>query len=123
MQNPSVSERDLKMRTQQFALDVIQFVEKLPASETCRIIGRQLLRSGTSVGANYRAASRAKSKADFIAKMGIVVEEADESAYWIELLAAAHKIKPEFSAALLREANELVAIAIASINTARKNSG
>ena len=79
--------------------------------------------SAMPVGANYRAASRAKSKADFIAKMGIVVEEADESAYWIELLAAAHKIKPEFSAALLREANELVAIAIASINTARKNSG
>ncbi|HEX3719144.1 MAG TPA: four helix bundle protein [Verrucomicrobiae bacterium] len=116
-------ERDLKVRTQQFALNVIQFVEKLPASETCRIIGRQLLRSGTSVGANYRAASRSRSKADFIAKMGIVVEEADESAYWIELLAATHKIKPELSAELLREANELVAIAVASINTARRNSG
>jgi len=122
MQNPLVQERDLKKRTQQFALDVIQFVEKLPASETCRTLGRQLLRSGTSVGANYRAAARARSKADFLSKMGIVVEEADESAFWIELLTAAGKTKPESSAELLRESNELVAITVASINTARKNS-
>ena len=117
-----MQERDLKKRTQQFALDVIQFVEKLPMSETCKTLGRQLLRSGTSVGANYRAAARARSKPDFIAKMGIVVEEADESAYWIELLAAARKITIEQSNALLREAHELTAIAVASINTARKNS-
>jgi|SRR5579872_2941824 len=117
-------DRDLKKRTQQFALDVIQFVEKLPATETCRTLGRQLLRCGTSVGANYRAAARAKSKADFIAKMGIVVEEADESAYWMELLAAAQKTTPDATAALLLEANELVlvAIGVASINTARRNS-
>jgi four helix bundle protein len=122
MQNLSMQERELKKWTQQFALAVIQFVERLPTTETCKILGRQLLRSGTSVGANYRAASRARSKADFIAKMGIVLEEADESAYWIELLTAARKINAECSDALLREANELVAIAVASINTARKNS-
>jgi four helix bundle protein len=123
MQNFPMERQNLKDRTQKSALDVIQFVEKLPAPETCRTLGRQLLRSATSVGANYRAASRARSKADFIAKMGIVVEEADESAYWIELLTASRKTKPEYSSALLREANELVAIAVASINTARKNSG
>ena len=119
---PVVKHQNLKDRTQQFALDVIRFVESLPASETCRVLGRQLLRSATSVGANYRAVCRARSKNDFIAKMGIVLEEADESAYWIELLIASNKARPNQSAELLREANELVAIATASIKTARCNA-
>src|SRR5277367_959549 len=101
--------QNLQDRTRQFALDVIRFVECLPATETCKTLGRQLLRSGTAVGANYRAVCRARSKADFISKMGVVVEEADESAFWLELLTDAHKTTPRQSDALLREANELVA--------------
>jgi len=112
---------DLLDRTRKFALAIIKFCEGLPKDETSRVLGRQLLRSGTSVGANYRAAHRAKSKPDFISKMGTVVEEADESAYWIELLQDAGKINTSESGALHGEASELVAIAIASINTARRN--
>jgi four helix bundle protein len=114
--------QNLQDRTRRFALDVIHFVESLPATETCKILGRQLLRSGTSVGANYRAACRARSKAEFISKIGVVLEEADESAFWLELLIDAKKSMPEKAGTLLCEANELVAIAISSINTARRNS-
>ncbi len=110
-------------RTKQFALATIKLCEGLPKDETSRILARQLLRSGTSVGANYRAVRRAKSKADFISKMGTVLEEADESAYWIELLSDAGKVASAQSAPLHREANELVAIAVSSLNTARRNSG
>lgn len=111
---------DLKERTKRFALDVIAFIEALPRDdETARILGRQLLRAGTSVGGNYRSAKRARSNADFIAKMGLVEEEADESGYWLELLTESRKVAPTDSAALLQESCELVAIAIASINTAR----
>ena len=113
---------NLRDRTKTFALHIIRFCEKLPNDETCRVLRRQLLRSGTSVGANYRAACRAKSKLDFIAKLGIVSEEADESAFWIELLQEAGKIGPADSKAILAEPNELVAIAVSSINTARKSS-
>ena len=117
-------QNDLSERTKQFALDVIVFVEALPKDDTARILGRQLLRAGTSVGANYRAARRARSNADFIAKMGLVEEEADESGYWLELLTASKKVCTAQSAALLGESNELVAIAVASINIARnKPSG
>ena len=117
-----VKHQNLQDRTRRFALNVIQFVEGLPASETCKILGRQLLRSGTSVGANYRATCRARSKADFVSKMGVVLEEADESAFWLELLMDAKKTTSDKAGALLREANELVAIAVSSINTARRNS-
>jgi four helix bundle protein len=109
-------------RTKKFALATIKFCEGLPKDETSKVLSRQLLRSGTSVGANYRAAHRAKSKADFISKMGTVLEEADESAYWIELLSDAGKSNANCSAPLHREADELVAIAVSSINTARRNS-
>src|SRR6266404_2944219 len=113
---------DLLDRTKKFALSAIKFCESLPKDETSRILGRQLLRSGTSVGANYRAAHRAKSKADFISKMGTVLEEADQSGYWIELLSNAGKVDSVTSVALRQEADELVAIAVSSINTARRNS-
>ena len=82
-----------------------------------------MLRAGTSVGANYRAACRAKSKPAFISKMGDVLEEADESGYWIELLSASGKVDDNMAAPVLNEANELVAISISSINTAKRNSG
>ena len=110
---------DLKQRTRRFALEVIAFVEALPKDESSRVLSRQLLRSGTSVGANYRSAKRARSNADFIARMGIVEEEADESDCWLELLTESGKVSIAKSAALLKEAGELVAIAVASINTAR----
>ena len=118
-----MNNENLKKRTKKFALDVIKFFESLPKSETCRILGRQLLRAGTSVGANYRAACRAKSTADFISKMGTVEEEGDESAYWIELLVENGKVSETKAGTLLKEANELVAITVASINTARKSGG
>ena len=81
-----MNREEMKRRTKQFALRVIRLVESLPRGRTADVIGKQLLRSGTSVGANYRSACRAKSPADFISKMGIVEEEADESLYWMELL-------------------------------------
>jgi four helix bundle protein len=114
--------QNLQDRTRKFALSVIQFTEQLQRDDTSRTLGRQLLRSGTSVGANYRSACRSKSKADFISKMSTVLEEADESAFWIELLVDAAKATPEVAHALLTEANELVAITASSVNTAKRNS-
>jgi four helix bundle protein len=112
--------KNLQTRTKQFALQVIKFCESLPKDETSRILARQLLRSGTSVAANYRAACRAKSKPAFISKMGDVLEEADESAF--ELLIDSRKANQSAAAPLLKEANELVAISISSINTAKRNT-
>ena len=85
------------------------------------MIRKQLFRSGMSVGANYRAACRGRSKADFIAKLGIVLEEADESLYWLEILTETQIVKPEPVAPLRKEADELAAIFVASLNTARGN--
>ena len=113
--------QNLQDRTRKFALSVIKFAEGLPHDDTSRTLGRQLLRSGTSVGANYRAACRSKSKADFISKMSTVLEEADESAFWIELLVDAAKAETQVAQPLLAEANELVAITAASVNTAKRN--
>ncbi len=114
-----MSPPELRLRTRAFALRVIQLVERLPKTRTVDVIAKQLLRCATSVGANYRAACRAKSPADFIAKMGTVEEEADESAYWMELLAESGLARKEDMAELLNEANQLVAITVASIKTAR----
>jgi four helix bundle protein len=116
-----MSNENLKLRTRQFALRVIKLVENLPHDATSNVLGRQLLRAGTSVGANYRAVCRSKSPADFISKMGTVEEEADESGYWMELLVDAGKINATKASTLLKEANELTAIAVSSINTARKS--
>lgn len=116
-----MGDRDLKDRTRAFALRVIRLTEALPKNRVGEVIGRQLLRSGTSVGANYRAACRAKSNADFIAKLGIVEEEVDESIYWMELLVEAGAMKQERIASLIDEANELLAITVASIKTAKAN--
>jgi four helix bundle protein len=114
---------NLKRRTKKFALNIIGLTESLPKDQTCRILAGQLLRCGTSGGANYRAACRAKSTADFISKFGTVEEEADESGYWLELLVDAGKLNQKPAAALIQEASELTAIAVASINTARKSGG
>ena len=110
---------ELKRRTKAFALRVIRLVESLPKGLTAEIIGRQLLRAGTSVGANYRASCRAKSTPDFISKMGIVEEEADESLFWMELLIEAELVEAAKLEPLMTEANELLAITISSIKTAK----
>jgi four helix bundle protein len=110
---------ELKRRTRQFALDVIRLVELLPRSRTTEVLGKQLLRSGTSVGANYRAACRAKSSADSVSKMGIVEEEADEAIYWMELLVGSGCVGAAGVRALLQEADQLLAITVSSIKTAR----
>jgi len=96
-----MGKEDLRQRTKQFALRVIRLVESLPKGRTAEMIGHQLLRSGTSAGANYRAAFRAKFTADFISKMGTVEEEADELLYWMELLVEAGIVKSELLAALM----------------------
>lgn len=113
---------ELKQRTKRFGLSVIHLVETLPNTTTARTIGHQLLRSGMSVGANYRAACRGKSKADFIAKAGISLEEADESLYWMEVLQEAKILPLERLKELMKEGDELVAILTASIKTARINT-
>ena len=114
-----MNESELKKRTKQFGLRVIRLVESLPSGQTSRTIGNQLLRSGMSVGANYRAACRGRSKADFIAKAGISLEEADECLYWMELLQEAGIVPADRMKELMKEADELVAIFTASIKTAR----
>jgi four helix bundle protein len=102
--------RDLKERTKRFALKIIRLVASLPRAREADIIGRQLLKAGTSVGANYREANRARSKAEFRAKIGIVELEADESLYWLELLKESGIAKGKLLEELLVEADELVAI-------------
>ena len=109
-------------RTKAFALEVIEFWEKLPKDEIGKTLGRQLLRSGTSVAANYRAVCRAKSTPDFLSKFSNVLEEADESAFWIELLIDSGKAARSEAKAIFEEASKLVAICVSSINTTRRNS-
>lgn len=115
-----MDEQELRKRTKKFALDVMCFTESLPRKRMTDVIGKQLLRCGTSVGANYRSACRARSKPDFISKMGIVLEEADEALYWMELLHESKTVSAESVKALAREANELVSIIAASIMTAKR---
>jgi four helix bundle protein len=112
-------QEDLRNRTKRFALRIIRLFQHLPRSTEAQVLGKQLLRSGTSVGANYRAAGRARSKAEFISKIAIVVEEADESVFWLECLVESGIVKEELLKDLLVEANELVAIFAASHRTAR----
>ncbi|MGA9056569.1 MAG: four helix bundle protein [Terriglobia bacterium] len=110
---------DLRDRTKRFALRVLKLCGSLPKTEAARTISRQLLRSGTSVAANYRAAGRARSRAEFVAKMGVVVEEADESVFWLELLVESGMIAKARLHDLVAEANELVSIFVASQKTAK----
>ena len=109
----------LKQRTRAFALRILQLFRSLPKTEEGRIIGRQLLRAGTAVAANYRAVGRARSKAEFISKIGIVVEEADEVVFWLEFIADGELMPASRLADLQKEANELLAIFAASQHTAR----
>lgn len=117
-----MDEQRFRERTKKLALRIIRLVNSLPDSLTGDMIGRQLLRSGTSIGANYRAACRARSIADMIAKLAIVEEEADESLYWMELLIDANVIPAERLADLMQETGEIVAMTVASIKTLRTNN-
>ncbi|MDD4873015.1 MAG: four helix bundle protein [Kiritimatiellae bacterium] len=109
---------NLKDRTKKFGLDVLGLVDKLPNTITGRAIGNQLVRSGTSVGANYRAACRARSRAEFVARIGVVIEEADETAFWLEMISEREIVSSSLLQQLLGEANELVAIMTTSRKTA-----
>ena len=117
-----MTERDLIERTKQFALRVIKLVGALPRTIEGRAIASQLMRSGTSVAANYRAACRARSKAEFIAKVGTVEEEADESAFWLDLIIDAGLLSGDKTRPLLKEASEIVAIMASSKKTATKSA-
>jgi len=110
----------LRARTKDFAIRVIHLFQALPQTKEAQIIGTQLLRCGTSVGANYRSACHARSRADFISKIGVVTEEADESVFWIELLSDLKVMKKERLEDLLQEARELTAIFAASRQTAKR---
>jgi four helix bundle protein len=116
MMNPEI----LKERTKQFGLRILNLYEELSKTSKGKILGNQLLRSGTSVGANYRAACRAKSNPDFVYKIQIVEEEADESAFWLELISESNIIKENRLEDMLKEANELTAIFTASGKTAKQ---
>ncbi|MDY6876076.1 MAG: four helix bundle protein [Chloroflexota bacterium] len=108
-------------RTKSLALRVIKLVEALPKNHTASVIGKQLLRSATSVGANYRAACRARSTADMIAKLKIVEEETDETLYWLELLVEANIMPEDRLGPLMTETDEILAMTVASIKTLRKS--
>ena len=114
-----MDEQEFKRRTQRLALHVIELAEELPKRRTAEVLGRQLVRSATSVGANYRSACRGKSTADVLAKLAIVEEEADETVYWLELLVEARIVAESRVTALLKESNEIVAMTVASIKTLR----
>jgi four helix bundle protein len=112
----------LKARTKKFAIRIVRLAQTLTQTHVARVLGSQMLRSGTSMTANYRAIYRARSRAEFLAKLGIVVEEADETVFWIELLEETDILCAESVAELKKEANELLAIFAASQITARANN-
>ncbi len=118
-----MDEKELKERTKQFALRVMKLVDALPNSISGRAIANQLVRAGTSVGANYRAACRGRSKAEFASKLGTVAEEADECCFWLELIVDGELLPRSKVEILQQEANELTAIFVASIRTAKGKNG
>ena len=109
----------LKLRTKKFAMRVLTLYRALPRTQEARILGTQLLRSSTSIGANYRAACRGRTRAEFVAKLGIVLEEADETVFWLELIQEATIFPEGKMRGLCKEANELVSIFVSSIRTAK----
>ncbi len=113
---------DLKVRTKKFALRIIKLYQSLPKSGEAQVIGRQVLRSGTSVGAQYREACRAKSPADFVNMMGGGLKELDETAYWLDLLVEGEIVPPTKLADLQKETDELIAIFVSSINASKRNN-
>ena len=114
---------EMKLRTKKLALRFIRLVQSLPTNRVADILARQLLRSGTSIGANYRSACRAKSRADFTNKLKIVEEEADESLYWMELLIEAELIKASRLTNLYKDTNEILSMVTAAVRTIRSQDG
>ena len=112
---------EIKYRTKQIGLKVIQLIDGLPNKSSAWVIAKQIVRSSTSIGANYRAACRAKSVPDFINKLKIVEEETDETLYWLELLEESSLVQKASIIDLLKEINEILSIIVASINTAKNN--
>jgi four helix bundle protein len=113
---------ELKQRTKDFAIRVVRLYRSLPHTPDAQTLGKQVLRSGTSVAANYRAVCRARSKAEFISKLGVVLEEADETVFWLELLIETGVLSAERTDDLLNEANELLAVFGASLRTSKQGS-
>ena len=118
----SSPQEELRRRTKVFALRILKLFQSLPTRADAQILGKQLLRSGTSVGANYRAAGKARSQAEFVARIAIALEEADESVFWLELLQEGGIIKAERLKDLIQEANEITAILAASHQTAKSHA-
>jgi four helix bundle protein len=116
-----VTSEQLRDRTKKFAVRIVRLFQALPKSTEAQVMGKQLLRSGTSVAANYRAVCRARSKAEFIARIGVVAEEADESVLWLELLEETQILTSRQLEEISTEARELAAIFSASVKTARNN--
>jgi four helix bundle protein len=114
-----MSPEEFKRRAFEYGVRVVRLVQALPKKDSARDLGRQLLRAGTSVGANYRAAARARSRADFVAKLGIVEEECDESLYWMEVLMELELVNNKRVQPLYAEGSEILAMVVSSINTAR----
>jgi four helix bundle protein len=117
----NMTSEEMKTRTKKFAIQIIKRCRLLPKNREGRLIGDQLFRSGTSVAANYRAACRARSRAEFISKLGIVEEEADERLFWLELIQELKLCQDNLVPSLMKEGNEILSIVVSSINTARKN--
>ena len=115
-----MDEAQMKKRTKKFAKEIIKLCRNLPDNREGRLIGNQIFRSGTSVAANYRAACRARSTADFISKLAIVEEEADETLFWLELIKEMKILDNDFVDSLMKESDEIIAIIVSSIKTARK---
>lgn len=118
-----MEQAELRDRTKQFAKRIINLSRELPDTREARLIGNQIFRSGTSVGANYRAACRGRSRAEFVARLGIVLEEADETLYWLELLSEENMVRHDRLGPLIAEAHELVAIFVATLKTMKRNGG
>lgn len=115
-----MTKEELKIRTKQFALNIIRLIDELPNTKAGNAIGNQLVRSGTSVAANYRSSCRARSNAEFISKIHIVEEECDESLFWLELIKESQLLRKELLFEIMKEADELTAIFTASGRTAKQ---
>ena len=115
-----MNEQQMKTRTKEFAKEIIRLCRKLPDNREGRLIGNQIFRAGTSIAANYRAACRARSMADFISKLAIVEEEADETLFWLEIIKEMKILDDAFIDSLMEENDEIIAITVSSIKTARR---
>jgi four helix bundle protein len=122
METTTSRSNDFRQRTKQFALRVIRMYPKLPRRMEAQVLGRQVLRSGTSVGANYREALRARTPAEFVSKLRLALQEIDETAYWLELLAESGIVAESRLAPLRKEADELTAMLVTSVNKAKRSA-